>query len=190
MVPTISKHVHQMACHYAIEERWLIKHVLDALGQQHQGQHLVRRGAWGIAFPRRVQQILRSIHEWFIKNGQGSLQAPRSDPHPMPQAVDAGVAIRAALTSGRLCDFFLLVASVLTTYNSGSPYVSLDEWYGDPCSDCGRRMHENDSISCENCEQDYCSACTGCCDCCDQTHCLGCLKTCTACKEDLCDHCR
>jgi len=41
-------------------------------------------------------------------------------------AGDAVVPIGAALSSGRICDFFMLVRSVLTTYNSSSPHVSLD----------------------------------------------------------------
>ncbi len=42
----------------------------------------------------------------------------------------------AALTEGRLLDFFMIVRQVLQTYSPDSPYVSLDDWYGRQCSDC------------------------------------------------------
>lgn len=41
---------------------------------------------------------------------------------------DAHAAIQKALSQGRLLDFFLIVRSVLETYNSDSPYVALEEW--------------------------------------------------------------
>jgi len=52
---------------------------------------------------------------------------------------DGRIPIRTALEQGRLMDFFLVVRNLLRTYNSGSPFVSLDEWYGANCSDCGSK---------------------------------------------------
>ena len=46
-------------------------------------------------------------------------------------------AIRAALASGRLLDFFTVVARTLASYNPGSAYVSLDQWEGVSCANCG-----------------------------------------------------
>ncbi len=48
-------------------------------------------------------------------------------------AGEAGAAICSALTSGRICDFFLLVRSVLKEYNPKSPFVPLDKWNGICC---------------------------------------------------------
>src|SRR5678815_5899637 len=57
-------------------------------------------------------------------------------------AGDATVPIKAALREGRICDAFLAVNAVLHHYNPGSAYVSLDEWSGTPCADCGRITDE------------------------------------------------
>ena len=54
---------------------------------------------------------------------------------------DGSAAIRAALSHGRLFDFFSMVLGVLRTYNSDSPYVRLEDWNGVSCYDCGREMN-------------------------------------------------
>ena len=104
-------------------------------------------------------------------------------------AGDASAAITAALTSGRLCEFFLLVRSVLTTYNPGSPFVSLDEWDSEPCADCGCPMSEDDRYGCDRCGLMFCDECTRMCSCCDQITCRGCLATCPVCNELVCSPC-
>jgi len=48
-------------------------------------------------------------------------------------AGDAGAAIDTALAGGRICDFFILVRSVLTNYNRDSAYVTLEDWDGAAC---------------------------------------------------------
>lgn len=79
-----------------------------------------------------------------MRNGN-YLQVIALDPHPAATndcvthphiseeylcAGDASVPMQTALVNGRICDFFMLVRSVLETYNPSSPYVSLDEWDG------------------------------------------------------------
>ena len=103
---------------------------------------------------------------------------------------DAGAAIHAALTNGRICDFFQLVTAVLTTYNSGSPYVALSDWDGRPCYDCGYTMASDDSYWCSSCENDFCSECISCCSRCDESTCRGCLEECTVCGELVCPSCK
>ena len=93
-------------------------------------------------------------------------------------AGDAGAAIQSALASGRICDFFLLVRSVLTTYSPSSPYVSLDKWAGTPCRDCGYVMDSEDTRWCPSCEHDFCDECSSCCSRCDEAVCNGCLVEC------------
>lgn len=56
-------------------------------------------------------------------------------------AGDATVPIQRALEQGRVADAFCLVRSVLTHYNPNSPYVSLDEWGGQDCYECGRGVN-------------------------------------------------
>jgi hypothetical protein len=104
-------------------------------------------------------------------------------------AGDASAAITAALASGRLCEFFLLVRSVLNTYNPHSPFVSLSDWDGEPCTDCGRPMSDDDRYWCARCEQDFCDECTNCCGCCDQILCRSCLEECAACAGPVCAAC-
>jgi hypothetical protein len=141
------------------------------------------------------------------------------DPHPAtrdssvthPHVQDAVLcegegkpAIRAALASGRLYDFFSLVSSILTTYNPSSAYVGLDEWSGTTCTDCGGSYGREDYYSCCGCEDPvcddcgitccvcgdpHCAECTDRCTVCDDSACKSCLETCTTCSEPVCRNC-
>ena len=102
---------------------------------------------------------------------------------------DGCVAIRTALEQGRLSDFFTMVRSILTTYNPDSPYVSLDDWCGEPCYDCGYVMSRDDIYYCNYCEHDYCQECSTYCRCCDETCCLGCSEQCSYCEDHVCPNC-
>jgi hypothetical protein len=103
---------------------------------------------------------------------------------------DAAAAIGAALASGRIFDFFSLVKNVLNTYNSGSPYVSLSDWEGRPCHDCGYTMNSDDTYFCSSCEEDFCQECISRCSVCDESTCGGCLETCSACGDQMCPSCK
>jgi hypothetical protein len=126
------------------------------------------------------------------------------DPHPAaadssvshPHARDnqlcegeASSAIRAALGSGRLLDFFTIVARTLETYNGESAFVSLDRWSGSPCADCGGLADEVDSCECTTCERDVCSNCGSSCARCGRTNCNACSWNCTACSDASCETC-
>jgi len=102
---------------------------------------------------------------------------------------DAAASLSAALRSGRLCDAFLLVRSVLETYNPNSPYVSLDDWDGTPCWDCGYPASQDNTFWCECCEHDFCDECISYCHSCDTNLCRGCLSTCARCEEPFCEGC-
>lgn len=103
---------------------------------------------------------------------------------------DAGAAIGAALANGRVCDFFMLVRSVLQHYNSSSPYVSLADWHGSPCHECGSTMHEDNSHWCSSCGEEVCEDCSSYCRRCDETRCDGCLEECSVCGDRVCSSCR
>lgn len=103
---------------------------------------------------------------------------------------DASAAIEAALTNGRICDFFQLVTAVLNNYNPNSPYVALADWEGRPCYDCGYTMGTDDSHCCSSCENDFCDECTSYCCRCDETTCRGCLQECSACGDLVCSSCK
>jgi len=102
---------------------------------------------------------------------------------------DAYTAIRSALQEGRLCDFFTMARSILNTYNPDSPYVSLDEWDGEPCYECGYVMSRDDSFYCSFCERVFCEECTTCCRSCNEVVCLGCAAKCESCEESVCPRC-
>ena len=68
-----------------------------------------------------------------------------------------------ALAGGRICDFFLLVRSVLTCYNPDSAYVSLDNWHGVSCYECGYTTCPDDLSYCTTCDRDFCSDCASYC---------------------------
>ena len=93
------------------------------------------------------------------------------------------------MAEGRVCDLFLLVRGVLTTYNASSPFVSLDNWQGEPCSDCGRTVGEDDGRWCSACEREFCDDCATFCHICDDTICLECRDKCPVCGESICPSC-
>jgi len=131
-----------------------------------------------------------------------------SHPHVSDEILcegDASSAIKSALEQGRIADFFLLVRSVLTTYNPGSPYVALDRWHGGTsCHDCGNHVSDDGRSYCERCSDEFCSNCTWMCEschsyfcgrcsvtcqCCDESCCTGCISVCSACHSSTCESC-
>ena len=102
---------------------------------------------------------------------------------------DGYVSIRRAVEQGRLCDFFTIVANILQTYNPDSPYVSLDDWEGISCYDCGYTISGDDCYFCEDCEHDYCSSCSTYCNICDTTICVSCSFECPECEKHVCQRC-
>ena len=103
---------------------------------------------------------------------------------------EASAAIGAAIAEGRFFDFFSLVRSVLTTYNASSPYVSLADWSGVSCNECGYTCGSDDTHYCSSCEEDLCRDCISYCRKCDESTCRSCLEECGACGESICSSCR
>jgi len=91
-------------------------------------------------------------------------------------AGDATVPIARSLEQGRICDAFLAVRSVLQTYNPSSPYVSLSDWHGRPCEDCGCLIDSDHSHYCEGCDREFCRDCIAWCDLCETSYCRNCLE--------------
>lgn len=113
-------------------------------------------------------------------------------PHVSDNRVCLGDAVSAAasaLESGRIGDFFLIVRSVLTHYNPDSPYVSIENWEGEQCADCGAGVCEDDRYYCEMCEETYCDNCMSLCRGCELSTCLSCLRQCSFCDEWNCREC-
>jgi len=102
---------------------------------------------------------------------------------------DGYISIRRALEQGRFCDFFTIIVSILQTYNPDSPYISLDDWEGISCYDCGYTVAGDESYYCEFCDREYCSNCSTYCQICDTTTCLGCAYECPSCNEPVCQSC-
>jgi hypothetical protein len=113
-------------------------------------------------------------------------------PHVMKTdlcAGDATVPVQRALDDGRFPEAFLMIRAVLTTYNRGSPYVSIEQWSGVPCSDCGCRVGDEERYSCEGCDNDSCDRCAGSCDRCMSSRCSQCLSDCDLCHSSCCSGC-
>jgi hypothetical protein len=102
---------------------------------------------------------------------------------------DGALPIKAALVSGRVFDFFVLVRQTLGTYNGSSPYVAIEEWNGFRCPDCGCRLDADDASSCERCDDRVCSECSTWCRSCDQSFCSSCTGQCAECEDTFCDVC-
>jgi len=124
------------------------------------------------------------------------------DPHPAtgkdgvthPHVQDDGLcpgeaanALDEAVADGRLTDAFLLIRSVLTTYNPQSAYVPLTGWDGVICTDCGQRVDRKDRFTCERCDSDLCEDCIHSCEACSESRCSDCLESCDICSAR---HCR
>jgi hypothetical protein len=98
--------------------------------------------------------------------------------------------IRAALSNGRLWDFFMVVARTLASYNPDSAFVTLDRWHGRTCADCGyTSADDDDGSSCQACECDLCCDCGACCISCGATNCHECALACRACERSSCEGC-
>jgi hypothetical protein len=114
-------------------------------------------------------------------------------PHVMDHKLcegDGAAAIKAALNSGRLYDFFVLVRQILGTYNPESAYVSLGDWGGSiSCAGCGVTMSEDDYSLCERCNDRICSECSWRCNACDFTVCNSCSSDCAKCGDRFCHTC-
>jgi hypothetical protein len=103
---------------------------------------------------------------------------------------DASAAIAAALATGRIFDFFMLVKGVLTTYNASSPYISLSDWSGVSCHECGCSTDPDELHFCNSCESDFCGECISYCRACDESTCRSCLEECGACGDMICPSCK
>ncbi len=102
---------------------------------------------------------------------------------------DGAAAIRAALEEGRLCDFFVMVRGILTTYNPDSPYVPLSDWEGVACYDCGYMMDDEESYYCTHCDNAVCDNCSRVCCECGEIVCGECAGHCEICERSLCPNC-
>jgi len=136
---------------------------------------------------------LRDMYKVVAQNPHPAESDPAvTHPHVRAEILCAGHAesgIREALLSGRLCDFFLLVRSVLREYNAGSPHVSLDYWENSTfCFDCGSRIG-GESNYCATCENEFCGSCISYCESCQENVCDNCLTECKGCEECVCNIC-
>ena len=105
-------------------------------------------------------------------------------------AGDATLPIAAALKEGRIADAFVLMRSVLQTYNQSSPYIALDDWSGRRCQDCDYLVDGEYMYYCDGCERDVCEDCYSSCDMCDQGCCCGCLEKDDVSGNRCCSACR
>ncbi len=103
---------------------------------------------------------------------------------------DGTATIRQALIDGRISDFFLIVRSILETYNPDSAYVSLREWDGSPCTSCGEYRDRDDLYSCRACEDDLCGSCVEFCTGCEEPFCDWHIQGCPECGDLYCADCR
>lgn len=102
---------------------------------------------------------------------------------------EASLAIRAAWKQQRFDDFFLIVRSVLRTYNVDSPYIPLSDWDGVGCSECGDTVAREESSGCVNCSANMCCDCDTLCHGCEASLCSNCIKDCAGCDRGHCAEC-
>ena len=148
--------------------------------------------------PFRIELDLRKLtpHPSYLVIAEEPHRPERNDsvthPHVEGDRLCEGegtMMIRAAVQSGRLLDFFLIINNLLRTYNSASPYVAISEWDGAVCRECDYSMDYDDSRSCERCDITLCTECSRYCGDCSATVCSGCSRACIRCGEDVCRGC-
>jgi hypothetical protein len=105
-------------------------------------------------------------------------------------AGDATQPVAAALKEGRIADAFVLIRSVLQTYNSDSPYIALENWSGHRCEDCDYLSDSDGLYHCDSCDRDVCEECYSRCDMCDEGCCRSCLETDNVSGNRCCSTCR
>jgi hypothetical protein len=121
--------------------------------------------------------------------------AGRSDvphPHVLGERLcegEASAPLAHALRTGRFSDYFQIIQQTLASYNSESPYVSLDDWDGTDCHACGGHVSDDESYYCDGCEATVCSECSRNCRHCGSSGCDACLPSCPICSEDCCSSC-
>jgi len=102
---------------------------------------------------------------------------------------DGRIPIEHALRGGRLLDFFQIVKGILHTYNPGSAYVSLSDWDGVACGDCGGSVDPDDVLECDRCQSSLCPICSINCGRCDALCCEECTANCHGCRQKVCYRC-
>ena len=105
-------------------------------------------------------------------------------------AGDGAAPIASALREGRIADAFLAIHAVIRTYNSSSPYISLDRWQGIVCSDCGNSEDDDNSFFCDGCSSYFCRECFSSCDLCNEAYCNSCLEQDDESDRNCCPSCR
>lgn len=119
----------------------------------------------------------------------------RSDvphPHVLGERLcegEASAPLAHALRTGRFSDYFQIIQQTLSSYNSESPYVSLDAWYGSDCYACGGHVYDDDACYCDGCNATVCSDCSRSCSHCGHSGCDTCLPRCPECHDDSCSGC-
>ena len=116
---------------------------------------------------------------------------------------EIGCTIRRAKEECRIFDIFLMINTLLNTYNkNGNYYLGAEDWYSHPCSECGDFTSEEIKCSCgnalcdccgytcERCGNVLCRDCVLTCSCCDYNFCEDCLQYCDCCNESFCEGCR
>ncbi|TWU33210.1 hypothetical protein [Novipirellula artificiosorum] len=98
-------------------------------------------------------------------------------------------AIKRALSEGRVHDFFVIVRQILHNYNPASAYVTLDDWEGVECRDCGSTINKDGASECSDCHCDLCNECSTSCDDCGEPLCDDCRRPCKSCDNDYCRCC-
>ena len=89
-----------------------------------------------------------------------------------------------------------MIENLLRTYNSHSPYITLEDWadgYGEACAECGERYHDDDLRYSERYGEGLCENCSCYCDRCEDYvpdgHYDSRMEACDRCVEQDSDVC-
>ena len=106
---------------------------------------------------------------------------------------DGKTAVWNSIRDGRFSDAFQLCVNILNTYNPSSPYIKLEEWDGGDdtvsCQNCDEECNEEEIYHCYMCDKYVCDSCySGRCSHhnCHTSMCVSCEEKCYRCETGFC----
>ena len=143
-------------------------------------------GAFTVVFPMATADMTADALDPNPAKGSGGRV---THPHVKDGGICLGegaAAFYTAARGGQILDVFDVAFSVLYNYSNDSPFILLEDWDNESCSNCGYG-HEN--YTCSGCDAQVCEECSMYCNACDRTVCEGCQVGCAYCGHTGCGSC-
>lgn len=134
-----------------------------------------------------LNQIIKAVA---LEPNPASSDSSTTHPHVQDDLICYGnihSLVKQSLHCGNIENAVDLINELLHSYNDESPYVSLEDWEGVKCSNCGDSTSQEDY--CRGCDNTLCGDCLNCCDNCGRGFCSECINNCHNCDNYICENC-